>query len=450
MNVAIIGSGYVGLVSAACLAELGHVVQCVDVDASKVTRINSGDAPIHEAGLPELLQKNVGKRLTATTDLAAAVCASDVTLIAVGTPFDGERIDLKYVTTAAEQIGAALKNHPAYHVVAVKSTVVPGTTERVVLQAVERGSGKKAGADFGIGVNPEFLTEGVAVRDFMHPDRIVIGGIDARSVERLEALYEPFKDTPFVRTNCATGEMIKYASNSILATLISFSNEIAALSSAIGGIDAAEVMHGVHLAQYFTQHRNYKPVPTAAITSFLEAGCGFGGSCLPKDVSALVAHGRHHGTSMPLLQAVLDTNKLQPRSFVRRLNRAFPSLAGKRVTVLGLAFKPDTDDLRETPAVPIIRELLVQGAQVVAHDPIAIPAARQSFPQLGLNGPTLAYEADLDRALVATDAVVLVTRWDEYGDLAERLAGRNPQPLVLDGRRMLDKRKFARYDGVGL
>ena len=247
---------------------------------------------------------------------------SDLTLIAVGTPFDGKSIDLTAVLRATRQIGAALKSKQAYHVVVVKSTVVPGTTDRVVLPALEEASGKQAGVDFGVAMNPEFLSEGEAVHDFMFPDRLVLGGIDERTIETLDRLYEMYSEVPRLRTNTRTAEMIKYASNALLATLISFSNEIANLGAALGGIDAVDVMRGVHLSQYF---RGRKADGLPPITAFLAAGCGFGGSCLPKDVSALIAHGRSSGNPMPLLEAVIQLNRDQPR---RTVGAAQEALAG--------------------------------------------------------------------------------------------------------------------------
>jgi UDPglucose 6-dehydrogenase len=286
-RISVIGTGYVGLVSGACFAELGHDCTCVDLDPVKVDKINRGIAPIHENGLDALLEKHVGKSLRATTDLGAAVHATDITFIAVGTPFDGQRIDLGFIRTAARQIGEALRDKDSYHVVIVKSTVVPGTTDDVVLAEIEKASGKKAGVDFGVGMNPEFLTEGVAVDDFMRPDRIVLGGIDERTIDVQKQVYERFASTPVQATNNKTAEMIKYASNSVLATMISFSNEIGNLCSALGGVDIAQVMEGVHRARYFTTTLPDGQRVKAPISSFLWAGCGYGGSCLPKDTQAL-------------------------------------------------------------------------------------------------------------------------------------------------------------------
>ena len=442
MRVSIIGTGYVGLVTGACLAEKGHHVTCVDIDPERVAALNRAEAPIFEEGLDDLLRSNVGRTLGATTDLAQAVLQSDITLIAVGTPFNGEKIDLTYVLRATRQIGAALKLKSSYHVVVVKSTVVPGTTDGPVLAALEESSGKRAGEGFGVAMNPEFLSEGEAVRDFLFPDRLVLGGIDERSIEALERLYAPYPDVPRLRTNTRTAEMIKYASNALLATLISFSNELANLGAAIGNIDTLEVMRGVHLSQYF-RGRNAEGLPP--ITSFLAAGCGFGGSCLPKDVSALIAHGQTAGRGMPLLQAVLQLNKEQPRRTVELLEKRLPSLEGKRVTVLGLSFKPGTNDVRESPAFPIMRLLLQRGALVSAYDPIAVAEAQRVFADPGVR-----YHASLDAALAGVDAVIVVTPWKEFADVPNRLKGRATEVVFVDGRRAFDKTSVPLYEGVGL
>lgn len=443
MRISVIGTGYVGLVSGACFAEIGHDCVCVDVDETKVQRINRGDPPIHENGLEALLKRHVGTRLRASTDLRAAVLDSEITFIAVGTPFDGVRIDLSYVREVSRQIGVALKEKSAYHVVVVKSTVVPGTTDDVVLTELERASGKRAGVDFGVGMNPEFLTEGVAIDDFMRPDRIVLGGIDVRSIEVQRRVYASFAQTPTMATNNKTAEMIKYTSNSVLATMISFSNEIGNLCSALGGVDAAEVMQGVHLARYFTSTLDDGRRVKAPISSFLWAGCGYGGSCLPKDTKALSAHGAAHGMAMPLLDAVIETNLAQPARMLAKLQSHYPSVKGLRVAVLGLAFKEDTDDMRESPAIPIVKMLVEQGVHVTAYDPISAAAAKPLLPA------SVNYAASLEEAVQDIDVAMLVTRWDEFQRLPELLKGRASAPLVIDGRRVLDKGAFARYDGIG-
>jgi UDPglucose 6-dehydrogenase/GDP-mannose 6-dehydrogenase len=444
MRISIMGTGYVGLVTGACLAEKGHEVTCIDVDAGKVDRINRGESPIFENGLDALLQKHIGTRLRATTDAKGAILASDMTMIAVGTPFDGERIDLKFIKACAVTIGEALKAKPSYHTVIVKSTVVPGTTDGVVLPILEEASGKRAGADFGVGMNPEFLTEGEAVSDFMEPDRIVCGGIDDRTRDALETLYAPFKGVPTLRTNNGTAEMIKYSSNALLANLISFSNELANLGAALGNIDTVEVMRGLHLSRYLSLPDGKGGLRFPPINSFLLAGCGYGGSCLPKDVSALVAHGKAVGVPMDMLQASLSVNARQPAQVFRLLGKHFPSLQGKRITVLGLSFRPDTNDMRESPAIPIVRRLRKEGAVVTAYDPAAAHEGKALF------GDTIAIADSLEKSLDGAEAVVLVTRWKEFERVPALLSALAHPPVLVDGRRMLGKASVKRYEGIGL
>ena len=445
MKISIIGTGYVGLVSGACFAEIGHDVVCVDVDREKVASINRGEAPIYEQGLTELLQRHVGTRLCATVDLRAAVRDSDITFIAVGTPFDGNTIDLSYIRRVACDIGSALRGKQEYHVVVVKSTVVPGTTDDVVTPLLEQASGRRAGSDFGVGMNPEFLTEGVAVRDFMEPDRIVLGGVDERTVDALAKVYAPFSTVPTVRTNNKTAEMIKYTSNAVLATMISFSNEFGNLCARLGGVDIAEVMQGLHEARYFTTQLEDGTRITAPIASFLYAGCGFGGSCLPKDIKALAAHGQAAGVPMPLLETVIRINLNQPQQIIDILERNFSSLCGLRVSVLGVAFKPDTDDVRESPALPIVHGLLARGVTVSLYDPVATESAKKVLPV-----DRVRFLDTLESALTDVDATVLITSWDEFRQVPELLKKTEVPPLVVDGRRFLDKRQIARYAGIGL
>jgi len=445
MKVSVIGTGYVGLVSGTCLAEKGHQVVCVDVDKAKVDAINGGNSPIHEDGLVELLQKNLHVRLHATTDLSAAVYGSDLSLIAVGTPFDGTGIDLGYIKDVARQIGAILKHKESYHAVVVKSTVVPGTTDEVVRPLLEAASGKIAGKDFGLGMNPEFLRQGEAVKDFMNPDRIVLGGVDERSLDALDSLYQYFPGVDMVRTTNKTAEMIKYAANSLLATLISFSNEVGNLCTALGGIDCNEVMKGVHLDKRFSPIQPDGSRITPDFVTYLEAGCGFGGSCFPKDVKALIAHGKKASLPMHILDAVIQVNNEQPQQVLRLLGKHFSSMNGVRIAILGLAFKPGTGDMRESPAIPIVRALRSQGAHVKAFDPIARYEAEKCF-----NGEGLIYSDSLDQVVQDVDAVVLLTRWPQFDALPDLLLGMEAPPVVIDGRRMLDKRRVTRYEGIGL
>lgn len=445
MKVSVIGTGYVGIVTGICFAEKGHQVTCVDVDQAKVDSINKGVPPIYERGLEDLLKKHVGGRLRASTNLADAVQQTDLSLIAVGTPFDGREIDLTFIKAAAEEIGHALRKKLGYHVVIVKSTVVPGTTDDVVCPILEEASGKKAGVDFGVGMNPEFLTEGEAVNDFLFPDRIILGGMDKATIDQQAKLYEGFPGVEVLLTNNKSAEMIKYTSNALLATLISFSNEIANLCSAVKDVDVVDVMRGVHTSRYLSVDLPGGKRVQPPIVSFLAAGCGFGGSCFPKDVKALAAHGQRHNATMHVLDAVLKVNEQQPQRIVQLLKKHFPSLKGVRVSILGLAFRPDTNDMRESPAIPVARALLREGAVLSGYDPVAADEARKIFTsqEMELSG-------SLSAALEKAHAVVLVTRWDEFRKVPELLRGRNPQPLFVDGRRLLDKTTIARYEGIGL
>lgn len=444
MKISVVGTGYVGLVSGVCLAHVGHDVTCIDIDQAKVDKINRGEPPIYEKGLEPLLKELVGKRLTATTDFDAAIRDTDLSLIAVGTPFDGQEIDLQYIRAVAGQIGDVLKTKDSYHTVIVKSTVVPGTTEDVVLPILEEASGKTAGSDFGVGMNPEFLKEGEAIDDFMYPDRIVLGGIDERSIDALDALYAAFPDTDKIRTTPRTAEMIKYTANSLLATLISFSNEIGNLCAAIGGVDVTEVMEGVHLDKRFSPILDAGRVRPSSL-SYIEAGCGFGGSCFPKDVKALITYGKNKDQPMSVLDAVIQTNLAQPARMVELAKRHYPDLGGVRVALLGLAFKPGTDDIRESASLAVIDLLLAEGALITAFDPIAQDETRKH-----LGADTIAYADTVEAAVSGADVIMLMTSWPEFKQLPQMLSNQSPAPLLIDGRRMLPSDSVPRYEGIGL
>lgn len=444
MKISVIGTGYVGLVSGVCLAEVGHSVTCVDIDENKIANIKQGIPPIHEKGLPELLRRNINKSLHATSDLNEAVQDTAVSIIAVGTPFNGEEIDLRYVEKVAQEIGTALKQKSNYHVVIVKSTVVPGTTDQLIIPIIENASGKSAGKDFGVGMNPEFLREGAAIDDFMNPDRIVLGGIDEKTHRVMEEIYAPFKGVDIIKTNNKTAEMIKYAANSVLATMISFSNEIGNLCTSLGGIDVVEVMNGVHKDKRLSPIMKDGSRITPGLLTYLEAGCGFGGSCFPKDVKALISHGEKTGNPMTLLNSVIEINRKQPERVLSLLNKHFPSVDGLKIAVLGLAFKPETDDMRESPAIPIVQKLLNSGAILNAYDPVAKTEAEKIF-----GNHNIVYYENLKDTLNGVDVIILLTRWSEFEKLSEIVKTLNPQPLFIDGRRMLNKNEFERYEGIG-
>jgi UDPglucose 6-dehydrogenase len=436
MNVTIVGTGYVGLVSGVCLAARGHRVTCVDLRPEVVEKLNKGLPTIHEPGLPRLLSDTQSEgNFRATLDVESALESASIVLIAVGTPSTEGRIDLQFVRSAVERVGQFIATTSRFLSVVVKSTVVPGTTDGIVRAILERSSGKRLG-QFGLGMNPEFLREGNAVEDFMNPDRIVFGHEDPETLLLLEALYRPWQCDKLA-VNSRTAEMIKYANNCLLATQISAVNELANVCFEVGGIDVRDVMHGVHL------DRRWSPITTGGrirpdILSFLQPGCGFGGSCFPKDVQALRTLGREHGLPMTGLQSVLDVNDQQPFQVVRLLESAIGDLSGKRVLVLGLAFKPDTDDVRESASLRIIVRLVECGAIVDSQDPVATMNARTE-----LSNVSVRFIDDWKQGLDQYDAVVVATRWREYEELAspslvEKLKGR----VLVDARRMFEPQDF--------
>ncbi len=446
MNVSIIGAGYVGVVTAACLAANGHKVICVDVNAEVVRQINNGHAPVYEAGLDELLPEMVRTRmLSATTDSAGAVLKTDVTFICVGTPNEVSGIDLEQIISASKNVGESLAEKAGYHVVAVKSTVLPGVTEGVVKRTIEERSGRKLGDGWGLCMNPEFLREGRAVADLMFPDRVVIGASDHRAGATLLEVYSHL-DCPKVMTTPRTAEMIKYVANSLFATMISFSNEIANMCSAIPNVDARRVWEGVHLDRRLTPLSGEDG--PAGLIEYLWHGLGFGGSCFPKDVQALMEFGKRLGESTLMLDAVLATNASQPSRLVSLLENEI-DVTGQTVAVLGLAFKPGTDDLRESPARAVVTALRKQGAHVIAHDPVAMPRAKDHSLFEGVS-----FASDWANSLKQADACLIVTAWPEYRQILpsdfKRLM-RNP--LVIDGRGLFDPDVMAaagvKWRGIG-
>ncbi len=445
MRIGVIGTGFVGLVTGACLAEKGHTVTCIDKNAAIVEKINKSEATIHEEGLPEILTKvRQEKSLSSSVHLKDAVEKAEVIIIAVGTPYSENSIDLTYIKSAAKEIGELLKEKTGYSVVVVKSTVVPTTTEKVVIPLLEKYSGKKAGRDFGVGMNPEFLREGSAVYDFRNPDRIVIGCIDKKSGSVLTEMYAGF-DTEIMLTTMRTAEMIKYVANSLLASMISFSNECAAIASSIGDMDIKEVMRGVHLDNRLSPIVDGKRV-FPGITSYLEAGCGFGGSCFPKDVKALISFAKDQSVDPRILNAVITTNETQPLQVIDLLLSKYPDIKGKRIVVLGLAFKPGTNDVRESPAIPIIEKLLKTGAEIIVHDPVV----KEEFNDE--TGTNIQHAPTWQSAIKNADAVLLITSWPEYQNIRQKDLDENMNfPFIIDGRRMLDPKEFTpgSYFGIG-
>jgi UDPglucose 6-dehydrogenase len=437
VRVAVVGTGYVGLVSGACLAARGNQVLCVDAKPAIVESLNRGVPHFFEPELGELLTsvRNLGN-FRATTSLSEAMAVSDLVLLAVGTPSEDGKIDLGQVRIAVESVGRELQKNPRFISLVVKSTVLPGTTDTQVRKWIEDTSKLKLG-EFGLGMNPEFLREGRAVHDFMHADRIVIGSEDPETRARLEALYSSWQcDKLFVRTR--TAEMIKYANNSLLAIQISAINELANFAGALGGIDMLDVIQGVSLDSRWSPILEDGQRIRPDVLSYLIPGCGFGGSCFPKDVQAIRSKGIEVGCEMQMLEAVLDINARQPDQLVALWQRQEPELRGKRALVLGLAFKEQTDDVRESPARPIIRSLQQRGVLVKVHDPVAMPNALLAWPELNLE-----IIADWRKGIEEADAIFVITRWPEYRDLIQYADSLDLKgKVILDARRILSANDF--------
>ncbi len=444
MKICVVGTGYVGLVSGVCLAAKGHEVVCVDVRAEVVKTLNEGPPHIHESALPKLLDEvRNANRFRATLSLEEALANAALVLLAVGTPSSEGVIDLTYIRQAAGEIGALLPKLGRFISVIVKSTVVPGTTDTVVKKILEERSGYKLG-QFGLGMNPEFLREGEAVGDFMNPDRIVFGHEDEQTRQLLEELYRPWTCEK-IAVNTRTAEMIKYANNCLLATQISAVNELANLAAALGGVDIMDVMRGVHADKRWNPIKPDGSRVRPEILTYLIPGCGFGGSCFPKDVQALRSQGRTADSPMQLLDAVLDVNDRQPSQVATLLRRKFKSLAGKRVLVLGVAFKPETDDVRESASQKVISDLSAEGAVVSAHDPVGIPNARKAWPDLKVN-----YVEDWESDLKNCDAVIIATKWPVYRKLTSLSSELNGK-IIVDARRFFQASEFptSEYLAIG-
>jgi len=439
-RISIVGTGYVGLCTGVGFAIRGFQVIASTHDSVKAALINEGIPPFHEPQLEKLLKKAVSEGyLRCVIGREEAVLNSDVTFIAVGTPSqpDGS-IDLKYIKDAAKEIGKALAKKDEYHVIVVKSTVIPGTTQNVVKTIIEEFSGKRCGLDFGLCMNPEFLREGSAMHDTLHPDRIVIGEYDKRSGDVLQSLFENFYENeipPIIRTNLPTAEMIKYTNNSFLATKISFINQIANICQLTPGTDVKIVAKAIGLDERINPR-------------FLGAGLGFGGSCFPKDVKALIAYSKKLGYEPSLLEAVMKINQNQPDKAVDLSKKFLGNPKGKRIAILGLSFKPETDDMREAVSIRVIKKLLEEEACIVAYDPVAIPNAKKIF------GDSIEYAQSSIQCINGADCCIIVTEWDEFKQLKpEDFINHMRTPIVIDGRRIYDPKIFGeklKFAAIGL
>ncbi|GMV54739.1 MAG: UDP-glucose 6-dehydrogenase [Betaproteobacteria bacterium] len=438
MKITVIGTGYVGLVSGACLAEMGNDVLCLDVDAAKIQALEAGRIPIHEPGLDQLVHRNAASgRLHFTTDVERSVHFGTIQLIAVGTPPDEDgSADLGHVLAAARHIGHHMTD---YKLIVDKSTVPVGTADRVDAAIADALAGRGVTIPYAVVSNPEFLKEGAAVDDFMRPDRIIVGAEDERAILMMKALYAPFQRNreKLLIMDRRSAELTKYAANAMLATRISFMNELALLAEKLGA-DIEHVRQGIGADPRIGYH-------------FLYAGCGYGGSCFPKDVRALIRTGAEHEQPLRILRSVEETNAVQKTVLIDKLAARFDNkLSGLNIALWGLAFKPDTDDMREAPSLSIIEELFRRGASVTAYDPAAMNEARRIFR----DDPRLRYADRPMQALAGADALVIVTEWKEFRSPDfDAIRSLLKHPVIIDGRNMyepeLPRSAGLEYHGIG-
>jgi UDPglucose 6-dehydrogenase len=439
-RISIVGTGYVGLCMAIGLASKGYKVITATHNQEKAALINKGTPPFYELDLQESLQKVVRKgSLRCTLDREEAILNTDITFIATATPSQSNgSINLQHIKNSTHEIAEALYKKDTYHLMVVKSTIIPGTTQNILKPILEKHSNKQCGVHFGLCMNPEFLREGSALYDTLNPDRIIIGEHDKKSGEILEALYKDFygENMPtLIRTNLSTAELIKYANNAFLATKINFINTIANICQKIPNTDVTIIAKAIGLDKRINPY-------------FLDAGLGYGGSCLPKDIKALTSFSKKLGYNPPLLKALLQLNDTQPQQAIELVKKHLSTLKGKRISILGLAFKPNTDDMREARSIPIISHLLKEGAEIKAYDPVAISNAKLIFRD------KIEYTYSAIECLKNTDCCIIVTEWSEFKKLKPEDFTKNMnQPILIDGRRIYNQEEFygkIKFAAIGL
>ncbi len=458
-KVTIAGSGFVGLITGAVFADRGFEVVVLDIDEEKIAKVNAGQTFFFEPYLDTLLQRVVleKKTLSACKSSPEVILSSDVTFICVGTPpqEDGS-CDLQFIRNIAADIGKAIGIKDSYHLTVVKSTVIPETTRTIVKPILEKESGKKAGKDFGLCMNPEFLREGQSVHDTVFPDRIIIGEFDPIAGEKLASIFKnlyQLKDDdfgktwekifskkvdlpPVLRLSLETAECIKYANNSFLATKISFINEMANICERIPGVDIKDIAKGIGLDPRINE-------------KFLGAGAGFGGSCFPKDVNAIIHYAKSKNYQPGLLTSVLEINDHQAKRMVELTEECLGTVEGKTIALLGLSFKPETDDMRNAPSIKIIEQLLARNAKIVAYDPKAIHEAKK----ISSIGNKIQYVNSVDEVLQNADACLLITEWSEFKELKPSNFKIMKNPILIDGRRIYEPKEFLKegitYVGIG-
>lgn len=428
-KISVVGCGFVGLCLAVVSANKGSKVIAVDIDESKVNKIKSGEPTFYEPNLKELLKKALKQNLTITTDTDFAVKHSDITFVTVGTPSNQDgTTNLDFVESAVRSIAKSLRDKKEHHVVVIKSTVTPTTTTRILKPILEKESGKTVDNNIELVMNPEFLREGSAVYDTEHPHIIVIGSNEKKSVSILEAFYKDVygKILPeIIRTTLESAELIKYANNSFLATKISFINTIANICQNIPDTDVKTIAYAIG-----------KDPRIGSL--FLQAGPGYGGSCFPKDVSAFINFSRKIGYDPLLINATQEVNELQPTKVIELIKKEIGTISGRNIAVLGLSFKKDTDDIRESVSIKLVNHLLENGANVSAHDPMAIENSKKIF------GNKVSFHNDISHCLENSDCCVIMTDWNAYENMNEEIFSNMKHPIIIDARRILNNTKFKR------
>tara|TARA_B100000212_G_C27373015_1_gene533429 strand:+ start:185 stop:1540 length:1356 start_codon:yes stop_codon:yes gene_type:complete len=439
MKIAILGTGYVGLITGVCLAKRGHKVVSVDINLDIVNRINKCKAHIYEKNLNELLYEVIeSDNFYATNSLEKALDVSEAVIVAVGTPSQNGDIDLSFIKSVTRDLGQYMKDKRKPITVIVKSTVVPGTTDTVIRNILEKESGYSLDK-FGLGMNPEFLKEGSAIYDFMHPDRIIFGTEDEKSLFTLERLYKSW-DCKKIIVNSRTAEFIKYTNNTILASQISLSNELSLLASKIGEIDFQKVLEGFQ-SDYRWSSKNKDGFNRPEILSYQIPGCGFGGSCFPKDIEAFTNLGVKKGLDMQMTRSILDVNSRQPYQVLQLIEQTYGPVKNKNILLLGLAFKPETDDIRESASLKIIESMYGLNNKIIVHDPKAMINFKK---YIGINYPNLKTTSDWKIFLNEIDIIIIATKWKEYEELSEL---KTSAELIFDCRRLLKKSqlKYSNY-----
>jgi len=436
-SISIIGLGYVGLCTAATFASRGIRTVGIDIDEARVEQIRKGKAPVYEPQLDRMLKSAVKRKLLGATNDISGATGTDTTFLTVGTPSQQSgSIDLSYIKNASEDLGKVLREKRGYHLVVVKSTVVPGTTNGTVKSSLEQSSGKNVGPKLGLCANPEFLKEGTAINDALHPDKIVIGSNDKKSASQLSKLYRRFygrKLPPIIVTNPESAELVKYASNAFLATKVSFINTVANIAQQMPGVDVGTIAEAIGLDPRIG-------------SLFLKAGPGYGGSCFHKDLQALINYSQNNAYDPMLFRATEDANEQQANRVVEMAEKLLGSLSNKTVAVLGLAFKKDTDDIREAASLRVINQLKKMGARVVAYDPMAIPNAKKVFSE------QIDYAENPHSALKGADCAIIMTEWDQFRKIkAKDFQGYMKTPNLVDARRIYDPEEYRElnYAAIG-